>query len=1163
MMPKGGWTPESVTEQLADLFADDSDFAGTSLIDAAAVLASFDPDTLAPFGEPPDDIEAARADVRHHSSPFHEADGSTAWILERDVRRKALARLVPAGTVRAALDANPGRIQSEVQHTLERALLEPGARPLLARPSQVRAWQIVADWVRGIVPGVPDETALRLAADRAVQLAPFRDLVGDYFAGRERELAMLSDYVGVRAASGAIESAWRVVRAVLSLVAEPPLFVCGPGGIGKSTLIGRFILDHVDRPDVPQFPYAYLDFDRPGLVAEEPVTLLIETLRQLSAQYPSHRHSLDLLRQEWGHRIKGMASDQAQVWTPPAPLAEVEPRHTAAPDSTKASVEAGGRASPTTTAVADARPARFESLWSQLRLSDRGYFLETFAQEVRQLQATSSQPMLFVLDTFEEVQLRSAAHVIEVFGFLDQLQALLPFMRTVLCGRVAPDGVALRPLRLETFDIESATAFITARVRISREGAETVARQITGSPLTLKLAVDLLRRAHDTPGGLSNLQAVLGELKKGSVEAQLYTRVIEHITDEDVRRLAYPGLLLRRITPGIIQYVLAAPCDLEVPDRAAATRLLDKLRREVVLVSERSPEVLVHRPELRAVMLKPLQDADPDRAHAVNRAAVAFYQSQPADPETRAEELYHRLWLGHDRATLDGRWLDGVEQYLVSGVADLPPRAQGWLAGRMTLAVTPDVWRLAELEDWERFARRELRELLRLGNLDAATALLGLRATFSDPALKVLQVETLVRTGQIEAAQTVAAETLARVPPESEEARALQKHLASLAPHAGSSSGSSPQPPAPSGLRSVTRGSPSDGAGSAPGAGWQFVQAMGACLSDAYPKRHDLAAMLRHFGLEALLGDQAQELIDRRESAALVSVVASRAASAGQMATLMLAARRGQARNGRLWALADTMGVMARGMVDVLDVQKSVLPDRRQHEVREVLTRLEAQVCHVRAGGETPAYCTGFLVGPDLVLTSPAILADASLKEGSSGEARLRVTFDAAVTDTGIDMPGVEVGVTPEWLVASGGEALGYLLIRLAEPMGETPGADGGRRGWMPLQWRVDPARASAVATFRFDSRGALVFSASPSGMRERDTTGMRLQYEIDGEGGGSGSPVFDSELRVVALHVARASGWLAGLAGRRLREGTALDHILQDLGGRGITLPPPNPPLA
>ncbi|HTV01058.1 MAG TPA: serine protease [Luteitalea sp.] len=1160
MRPEGGWTTESVTEQLADLFADDALAGDSGLVDAAAVLASFDPETLAPFGPPPDDLEAARAELRRHSLPSYEADGTTTWILERDVRRAALARLLAAGAVRAALAVNPSRPDSLVQQTLERALFEPGDNVrAAARPDHVRAWQIVADWVRGLVPGVPDERHLQLAADRAVQLAPFRDLVGDYFAGRQRELAVLSDYVGVRAASGAAAAAWRAVRQVLSITAEPPLFVYGPGGIGKSTLIAKFVLDHVDRSDVPQFPYAYLDFDRPGLVAEEPVTLLMESLRQLSAQYPDHRSQLDALRQEWGQRIAAMTRTQAPTFMRSAPSAEVEPRDPDAPapppPPSAAPVPAAGESG------TEVRATRYESVWSQLRLSDRDYFLETFAQEVQGLQASSSQPMLLVLDTFEEVQLRSASHVSEVFTFLDKLQAQLPFLRTVLCGRVLPEHRALRPLPLDTFDLESATAFITARVRIGREDAETVARQVSGSPLTLKLAVDLLRRAHDTPGGLSDLGAVLGALKKGSVEAQLYTRVLEHIIDPDVRKLAHPGLLLRRITPGIIQYVLAKPCGLDVPDRAAAVRLLGKLQREVVLVTARSPEVLVHRPELRTVMLKPLEAADPERARQVNRAAVVFYASQPPDPETRAEELYHRLWLGHDRATLDGRWMDGVEPYLAGGVSDLSPRAQGWLAGKMSVALPADVWRQVDLEDWERYATREVQEFLRLGHLNDASTLLAERPTYTDPALKALQVETLVRMGDVVAARRLATDTLARAP-EGAAAATLRAQLRLLAVDDGPISAARGAPdPGPSGAEPPHRpaATPGDEEHS-PWVAEQFVPVMGECLADAYPDFTNLAAMLRHFGLETLLPGQASQL--RQPSATLAPLVASRAAAVGLVGSLLLAARRGAPRNGRLWDLAETMGVLARGMANVKVLQQSILTGRREHQMRTALTQLESQVCQVWADGAAQVFCTGFLVGPDLVLTSPAILAEAKLQRGAADAGRVRIVFDATTTDTGVLMPGAAVRVAPEWLVASGGE-IEYVLLRLATPVGEGPGAIEGRRGWMRLAARPDPARGSAVSTLRFDSRRALVFSTSPTGMRERDPSRQRLQYEIDGEGGGSGSPVLDEDLHVVAVHVARASGWLGGLAGRRLREGTAVDRILEDLEARGVTLTPPDTPFS
>ena len=82
----------------------------------------------------------------------------------------------------------------------------------------------------------------------------FHELVGEHFAGRQRELDTLANYVEVLAAGSAVEQARRTLRSVFSIVEEPPLFVYGPGGIGKSTLVAKFVLDHVHQPGVARFP---------------------------------------------------------------------------------------------------------------------------------------------------------------------------------------------------------------------------------------------------------------------------------------------------------------------------------------------------------------------------------------------------------------------------------------------------------------------------------------------------------------------------------------------------------------------------------------------------------------------------------------------------------------------------------------------------------------------------------------------------------------------------------------------------------------------------------------------------------------------------------------------------------------------------------------------
>jgi hypothetical protein len=79
-------------------------------------------------------------------------------------------------------------------------------------------------------------------------------------------------------------------------------------------------------------------------------------------------------------------------------------------------------------------------------------------------------------------------------------------------------------------------------------------------------------------------------------------------------------------------------------------------------------------------------------------------------------------------------------------------------------------------------------------------------------------------------------------------------------------------------------------------------------------------------------------------------------------------------------------------------------------------------------------------------------------------------------------------------------------------------------------------------------------------GMRDRDDRRRRLRYGIDGEPGGSGNPVFDEQLQVVALHVVRTDSWLGSITRRNLLgEGLPVDLIVRDLASRGIVLTPPD----
>ncbi|HLK02572.1 MAG TPA: hypothetical protein VKU39_22050, partial [Streptosporangiaceae bacterium] len=127
---------------------------------------------------------------------------------------------------------------------------------------------------------------------------------------------------------------------------------------------------------------------------------------------------------------------------------------------------------------------------------------------------------------------------------------------------------------------------------------------------------------------------------------------LAHIPDEQVRKLAHPGLALRRITPELVRNVLAGPCGLGELDWRQATDLTARLAGEVWLV-RRTPDGLYHRPEVRGPMLK-LMANDPAHREVgprIHAAAVDWYEHIGARPDrlspgrAQVEALYHSLML--------------------------------------------------------------------------------------------------------------------------------------------------------------------------------------------------------------------------------------------------------------------------------------------------------------------------------------------------------------------------------------------------------------------------------------------------------------------------------------------------------------------------------------
>ncbi|MEV4135486.1 effector-associated domain EAD1-containing protein [Dactylosporangium sp. NPDC049742] len=599
------------------------------LHEAAAVLAWFVPDALRPVpGRPGDDLDA----LLEHCELTADATGQQRWSLTRDVRVDVLRQLRADGVVADAVRANSDRPGEQMQRVLE-GYLTGDAPPVRSQPmSTLTCSVIICGWLRAAgFTDLPPAAELDARLRWLTLLQPFEHLAGPSFRGRSRELSRLRGYAGI-AVPGPVPS----VRSLR------PMLIHGPGGVGKSTLLARFILEHTEVHERDRFPFAYLDFDRPDIDAAEPLTLVMEAIRQLGVQYPEARDRCERIRRDWQ-----------------------------------------------------------EHLVSGRRTADRvrSGAVRDLAGVVGTLGA-AKRPFLLVLDTFEEVQWRSEELVDAVWRLLEQFDQAVPRLRVLISGRAEVYGHPFHSLHLTGLDHAGAVEFLRAHGVRDRGVARSLARQVGGSPLSLKLAAQVYASEGADGVDLGTASWRLRfRVNDGMIQRQLYQRILRHIHDPDVRKLAHPGLVLRRITPALIAEVLAGPCRIEDAD---PVRLFDELRREVSLVTVAGDGSLHHRQDLRRLMIGLLRDEQPAVTREIHELAVAYYAAGEPTAVHRAEEIYHRLCLDQPRNVVDGRWMRGVEPFLQPALTEFTGARRAYLTFRLGLEADAETRRQASLEDWER-----------------------------------------------------------------------------------------------------------------------------------------------------------------------------------------------------------------------------------------------------------------------------------------------------------------------------------------------------------------------------------------------------------------------------------------------------------------------------
>ncbi|SDI38483.1 AAA ATPase domain-containing protein [Paraburkholderia steynii] len=536
--------------------------------------------------------------------------GSDRWLMRAPARHSLLKSLDSSQLADAIEQRRKSAPDAETADLLAILLDEPP----LAR----------AD-IQAIIDAPSDRAMLErviVALDRAGDVAPAKDLVqaarsalaefyraGNRrrvvergFFGRENESAQIADWLS------------RPVDAAPATC----LFVTGGPGIGKSTLLAESVRRHYDahRPLILR-----LDFDRSGLDVQDQLGLTMEAARQLAEQLGAAGSDLLDARLDAGHVYDFTAKTQ---------------------------------------------------------LSLRQILPEQLAMELGKTVAASGRLVLVVLDTLEVLRGRGETHPGTLFRWLDTLvfRGVKPMvvlaagrgdaldsLRQIGTSGFGSAAVGNQPERVKRLELhgleDNAALALLAGLGAPPDLRHELLELAQGNPLKLRLAAEVARRA-----GVEHLP----KRKRGrEVDAAfLYRMLLSRIEDPDLRRLAHPGLIVRRINAELVRKVLAPTLGLGSITEERANELLIQLATHHWLVEQDpgAPGFLKHRSDMRMLLLPLLYRSSPKQSSRIDAAALRWFAALP-QPWAQIEAVYHQLQL-----TRVGRAVSSVPVQIASQFDD-------------------------------------------------------------------------------------------------------------------------------------------------------------------------------------------------------------------------------------------------------------------------------------------------------------------------------------------------------------------------------------------------------------------------------------------------------------------------------------------------------------
>jgi hypothetical protein len=242
---------------------------------------------------------------------------------------------------------------------------------------------------------------------------------------------------------------------------------------------------------------------------------------------------------------------------------------------------------------------------------------------------------------------------------------------------------------------------------------------------------------------------------------------------------------------------------------------------------------------------------------------------------------------------------------------------------------------------------------------------------------------------------------------------------------------------------------------------------------------------------------------------------------------------------------------------------------------RSRLGELESQTCRIEVNGRTRVMGTGFLVGPDLCVTSQHVVA--TVLSGAAAPADVTLRFDYKRTPDGIEVfPGIACTLSDDWLVASSPpsaldssfgrsspddrtDRLDFALLKVAESPGNSPIgratmlAEAPARGWVRRVASTPVGAGEIIFILQHpSSRPQQMTFDTAVGL---DESGTRLRYRANTLPGSSGAACFNADLDLVAVHQSADPGSSINPVGD-YNQGIWFGAIAEMLRRSGVVIP-------